>query len=589
MIRNYIGGFHRGIAVFIALLFVLSGLIVFEAEPQVYAETVNVETVDAAGEQVDVIGADSSSAKTVEEMESAGDVVIFEGSAKPSATVTIDKKRLIKREGFRTNYFKATCGDMTAVAYCIQPKLKGDERANQKVNAYNNEKMRKALHYSYGYPGYNERTKAYLDSLDMQEYYNDNNGRYALCHLMLSFLYDGEKKNSFAFRGCSEETKKNVKKLLAEIKKWPDPNSEAALKLSDEKVIAEWKFDKGCQITPPITLLANRDENYIRVNVPEGVTMYRYAAGADNSSLDAASADIFDSGKAGIKVHGGESFRFSAPASVRGTYSSPVMKGAISTTQAYLLHLTNKQDRIFGLKDYASASFNIEWVKFGDLVLNKSSSDEAITGSNEYYSLEGARYEVTCRETGEHAGVLTTDANGKGVLRNLPYGEYSVAEKEAPRGFVLDSEIYDISLNTGEEEVSVKESPAEISLQTSAVEKDSGTQSFYEQGEVIIEDTVTYAGLEPGQEYILKGKLVDKKTGEPFEELSSETVFVPEESSGTACVEFDIDSDILAGREIVAFESLYFGDNLLAAHEDINDEAQTIRVLERKEPYPANG
>lgn len=98
MIRNYIGGFHRGIAVFIALLFVLSGLIVFEAEPQVYAETVNVETVDAAGEQVDVIGADSSSAKTVEEMESAGDVVIFEGSAKPSATVTIDKKRLIKRE-----------------------------------------------------------------------------------------------------------------------------------------------------------------------------------------------------------------------------------------------------------------------------------------------------------------------------------------------------------------------------------------------------------------------------------------------------------------------------------------------------------
>lgn len=40
---------------------------------------------------------------------------------------------------------------MTAVAYCIQPKLKGDERANQKVNAYNNEKMRKALHYSYGY------------------------------------------------------------------------------------------------------------------------------------------------------------------------------------------------------------------------------------------------------------------------------------------------------------------------------------------------------------------------------------------------------------------------------------------------------
>lgn len=589
MIRDYMGVFCKVITVFVMPFLVWGGLIwggltVFEMTPHIYAVT-----GDVAGERVDVVGADSNAEETIEQMESAGSIVIFEGSAKPSATVTIKASKRIKCEGFKASYFKATCGDVTAVAYCVEPAVKSGKVSNKQVNAYNDALMRKVLHYSYGYPGYNKRTKAYLDSLDMPECYGNKDGRYVFCHLMLSFVYDGEKKGSSAFRGCSEKTKQNVKDLLAEIKSWPEPDSEAALKLSSESVRAEWKFDKDHQATPPITLLANSRENHIFVDVPEGVTMYRYAAGADNSSLEATSADMYNSGDKDIIVRGGESFRFSAPSSVKGTYSSPVMKGAISTTQPYLLHLTKKQDRIFGLEDFASVAFNIEWVKFGDLVLNKSSSDEALTGNNDYYSLEGARYQVTCRGTGEYAGVLTTDAKGKGVLRDLPYGEYSIVENKAPRGFVLDPKIYDISLSSREGEVSVKESPAEISLQTSAVEKDSGTRSFYEHGKAIVTDTVTYAGLEPGQEYRLEGKLVDKMKGEPFEGLSSETVFVPEKSSGTVCVEFNIDSDTLAGREIVAFESLYFGDNLLAAHEDINDEAQTIRVLERSNYTPQTG
>ncbi len=584
MIRDYMGGFVRVMAVFIMQLILFSGLTVFEMAPQTYALTGS-----AAGERVDVVGADSCAEKTVEQMESTGSVVIFEGSAKPSATVTIKASKRIRCEGFKASYFKATCGDVTAVAYCVEPNVKSGKVSNKKVNAYNDALMRKVLHYSYGYPGYNKRTKAYLDSLDMLECYGNKDGRYVFCHLMLSFVYDGEKEGSSAFRGCSEKTRKNIKDLLAEIKSWPEPDSEAALRFSDESVRAEWKFDKDYQITPPITLLANSRDNYITVDVPENVTMYRYAAGADNNCLDAASADMFNSGDEDIIVRGGESFRFSAPSAVKGTYQSPVMRGAISTTQPYLLHLTDKQDRIFGLEDYSSVAFRVEWVEFGDLVLQKYSSDEALTESNEYYSLEGALYQVNCRETGESVGLLMTDVKGRGVLKNLPYGDYSLLEKEAPRGFSLDLNSYDFSLNSKEEVVSVKENPTEISLRTSACEKDSGAQSFYEHGKAVIKDTITYSGLEPGQEYRLCGRLVDKKTGEPFEGLSSKRLFIPEKSSGEICVEFNIDSDVLAGSEIVVFESLYYGDSLLSSHEDINDEAQTIRILERSDHTPQTG
>lgn len=584
MIKDCIKGLCRGMAVFIMLTLGLSGVMVCGATPEIYAGRGN-----DSGEKVKVVGVDGSAKKTVEEMEDSGEVVLFEGSAQPSTTVTIEKNKLIKCEGFRTNYFKATCGDVTAVAYCIQPKLKGDETANQKVNAYNDERMRKALYYSYGYPGYNERTKVYLDGLDLRDCYEDNNGRYALCHLMLSFVYDGEKKGSYAFRGCSEKTKKIVKDLLAEIKKWPEPDREAALKLSEEEVKAEWNFDMNCQITPPITLMANSRKNHIFVKVPDGATMYRYVSGEDKNRLSSTSVDMFDSDDEEVMICSGESFRFSAPSSVRGVHQSALMTGGISTTQPYLLHLTKKQDRIFGLEDSASVSFSIEWMKFGDLILKKNSSDGMLTDNNDYYSLKGARYLVNCKKSGALAGVLTTDAKGIGVLRNLPHGEYSVVEKDAPRGFVIDLKEHDISMNSPETVMNVKEDPAEICLRTSAVEEKSGRRAFYNHGEAVIKDTVTYSGLEPGQEYRLIGKLVDKDTGRPLKNMSSETSFVPEKSDGVICIKFNIDSNLLAGREIVVFERLYFGENLLATHEDINDKAQTIKVLKHTDCTPQTG
>lgn len=69
---------------------------------------------------------------------------------------------------------------------------------------------------------------------------------------------------------------------------------------------------------------------------------------------------------------------------------------------------------------------------------------------------------------------------------------------------------------------------------------------------------------------------------------ASETVFIPEQSSGTINVKFKVDTDKLGGTSLVVFEKLYDEDNdKVASHEDINDADQTVEIT--KKPTPNTG
>ena len=91
--------------------------------------------------------------------------------------------------------------------------------------------------------------------------------------------------------------------------------------------------------------------------------------------------------------------------------------------------------------------------------------------------------------------------------------------------------------------------------------------------ELTIEDVVSYKNLNPGTEYKLVGVLMDKATGNPFKvgdkEVTAETV-----------VKLTFDgSGITQATELVVFETLYQGEVKIAAHEDINDEGQTVKIV----------
>ena len=100
--------------------------------------------------------------------------------------------------------------------------------------------------------------------------------------------------------------------------------------------------------------------------------------------------------------------------------------------------------------------------------------------------------------------------------------------------------------------------------------------------EVTITDEVKYSGLIPGKTYKVSGVLMDKEIGEPLlvddEQVTAEVEFVAEAESGTVELTYTLDANALAGKHIVVFETLYYGDKEIAAQEDIEDEDQTVVV-----------
>ena len=107
-------------------------------------------------------------------------------------------------------------------------------------------------------------------------------------------------------------------------------------------------------------------------------------------------------------------------------------------------------------------------------------------------------------------------------------------------------------------------------------------------GEITIVDVVEYTGLTPGKTYTISGVLMDKATNQPLlvddAKVTAEVEFTPEEPSGTVELTYTLDASTLAGTTIVVFETLYQDDVEIAAHADINDEAQTVEITEPEKP-----
>ena len=117
-------------------------------------------------------------------------------------------------------------------------------------------------------------------------------------------------------------------------------------------------------------------------------------------------------------------------------------------------------------------------------------------------------------------------------------------------------------------------------IKTSA--KSNNKNTVVESKQITIIDTIKFTGLIVGEEYTVKGWLMDKSTGEALlidgEKITAETTFVAETSDGTVKVTFNFDGTGLGGKDLVVFEELYYKDELIAEHKDINDQEQTITI-----------
>ena len=126
-----------------------------------------------------------------------------------------------------------------------------------------------------------------------------------------------------------------------------------------------------------------------------------------------------------------------------------------------------------------------------------------------------------------------------------------------------------------------------VSLDTTAKDKKDDDKLVRNDNDAAIIDVVDYC-LRAGQQYKLKGVLKDKATGNSVlingNEITSEKTITPGSNCGQVEIEFRFDASVLAGTDVVVFESVYIEkeneeDELVVSHEDINDTAQLVTII----------
>lgn len=223
-----------------------------------------------------------------------------------------------------------------------------------------------------------------------------------------------------------------------------------------------------------------------------------------------------------------------------------------------------------------------------DLVNVQKNAQLKIVKTSEDGVIEGIHFRVTRLED-NYSAEYVTNAAGEILTETLPiYADkdgatkyqYRVEEMDTEETFgyqLPDPQI--VELSEGEiVSVSFHNKPVEVGTKATV----EGEKEIDPLDKVTLTDTVSYIGLVPGKEYKVVGVLMDKLTGEKLlvngQEIIAETTFIAEAKNGSVDVTFVFDATGLHGKEIVVFEDLYRENIKVAAHADITDDDQTIKV-----------
>ena len=266
----------------------------------------------------------------------------------------------------------------------------------------------------------------------------------------------------------------------------------------------------------------------------------------------------------------------------------------ISTDNHYILS-DRKYPVVFEYAGQDTASVHIS-VNDGDPLGNeiiygtiKGLKIDRETGENIAGALFGM-FGINETEFTEETAILTAESNDEGIFEftDIPYGEYIVRELKPAEGYLPNKENYTVTISENKEiiEITVENDKIPELGTTATID---GKKEFTVNGDITIDDVVSYKHLTAGKEYTIKGVLMDKATGKAFlvdgKEVCSEVTFTPETADGEVTVSFTFDgSAITKDTEIVVFETLYRDETEIAVHADIDDKDQTVTIHPQPEP-----
>lgn len=244
----------------------------------------------------------------------------------------------------------------------------------------------------------------------------------------------------------------------------------------------------------------------------------------------------------------------------------------------------------------------------GNHLSNAGQSTVVLVDTVRYENLKpGKTYTAVGTLMDRATGKDLTDADGKVITARTPFtcekrgsgmvtvtfefvppkdlaGKSVVAREEVP-GYAMHSDVGDLNQTVDFPEIKTK-----------AKAEDTENPVTAPDGDVTITDTVSCRNVEPGKSYVVRGTLMDKETGKPLTDRTGKNItaesesFIPERNEAAVDVVFSFDAENLMvegvswaakGKDVVVFESMTTkGENneetIVAVHEDLNDEGQTI-------------
>ena len=258
-------------------------------------------------------------------------------------------------------------------------------------------------------------------------------------------------------------------------------------------------------------------------------------------------------------------------------------------------------------------------VKVGTTLIDKNTNSHMV-----YKEAKEKNYKVTLVDTMKYenltpgqkikvTGQLYTNDNGKAVevrdvngqlvqktvevevkerngIVEIPF-EFEMKSDSDIKNFVAFERVYDAKTNLligSEEDINNKgQTVYVINIKTTLTGADGKSKDVKASKNIDLIDTVEYGDeLTVGEEYTMIGELhlvkVDKdgKLIDGGKISEAKTKFKAKKEKGTVEVVFKgVDTEKLEdGTKLVAFEKLEYNGKIIAQHEDINDEGQTVEV-----------
>ena len=169
----------------------------------------------------------------------------------------------------------------------------------------------------------------------------------------------------------------------------------------------------------------------------------------------------------------------------------------------------------------------------------------------------------------------------------LPYDTYEITEMQCDANkfcYDIGSTKKTFTIETNGEIKDLKEwsnDCAEFSITTTATDNSDGDKILAYDQDVEIKDVVDYC-LKKDMEFTIKGVVMNKTTKEPLlvdgKKVEQTITITPNSTCGTTEMIYSLNTKDLGGTDLVIFEELYYGDELILSHSDFENTSQTVSV-----------